>query len=163
MAQWAEHGSAVAVMQVHTDLIQALAEDLQKYSGVRNLAPLEAAFDKHHYDWANDSIPVNSDGEYQAPQCGCYSTACHHEGVLCPGPDAVRPPDPTFAGAFDDDSTEEDPVNITLSEGEFMLVLGALETAAKHHEWLPGDASPRNRYANILRELRASLIQQDGA
>ena len=46
---WAEHRSAVAVRQVHADLIQAFAEDLQRYRGVRDLAHVEAAFHNLHH------------------------------------------------------------------------------------------------------------------
>ncbi|MBI4704691.1 MAG: ATP-binding protein [Deltaproteobacteria bacterium] len=49
--RWALDRSPVAVRQVHADLVQAFAEDLHKYRGVRDLAYLEAAFDhlRHHY------------------------------------------------------------------------------------------------------------------
>ena len=49
--RWAEDRSPVAVRQVQSDLLQALAEDLHKYRGVRDLAHLEAAFASlpHHY------------------------------------------------------------------------------------------------------------------
>lgn len=51
VARWAEDRSAVAVRQVHSDLHQALAEDLHKHRGVRDPSYLEAAFDalRHHY------------------------------------------------------------------------------------------------------------------
>ncbi len=48
---WAESGNPAAVRQVQSDLLQAFAEDLYKYRGVRDLAYLEAAFESlpHHY------------------------------------------------------------------------------------------------------------------
>jgi predicted AAA+ superfamily ATPase len=51
VSRWAHVHTLPAVRQVHADLVQALAEDLQKYRGVRDLAYLEAAFEnlKHHY------------------------------------------------------------------------------------------------------------------
>lgn len=51
VARWTDGRSAVAVRQVHGDLIQAFAEDLHRYSGVRDFSHLEAAFDalRHHY------------------------------------------------------------------------------------------------------------------
>jgi len=51
VVRWKETSSLVEVRQVHGDLTQAYAEDLHKYAGVRDMAPLEAAFDglRHHY------------------------------------------------------------------------------------------------------------------
>ncbi len=48
---WVEDRSSVAVRQVQSDLMQALAEDLHKYRGVRDLSHLEAAFTSlpHHH------------------------------------------------------------------------------------------------------------------
>lgn len=45
IVRWREAGSAVAARQVHGDLSQAMADDLRRYRGVRDLAHLEAAFD----------------------------------------------------------------------------------------------------------------------
>ncbi len=51
VARWVEGRQLSTVRTVHADLIDALAEDLQKYRGVRDLTYLEAAFDslRHHY------------------------------------------------------------------------------------------------------------------
>jgi len=51
VAQWTEGGSSAAVRRVHSDLIQAFAEDIQKYRDARDLTYLEAAFEnlRHHY------------------------------------------------------------------------------------------------------------------
>ena len=51
VASWVESGQPAGASRVHADLIQALAEDLQKYRGVRDLTYLEAAFEnlRHHY------------------------------------------------------------------------------------------------------------------
>ncbi len=51
VASWVESGQPAAASRVHADLIQSLAEDLQKYRGVRDLTYLEAAFEslRHHY------------------------------------------------------------------------------------------------------------------
>ena len=51
VVSWAQQGSPVDVRQVHGDLVQGFAEDLHKYAGVRDMAPLEAAFHglRHHY------------------------------------------------------------------------------------------------------------------
>jgi predicted AAA+ superfamily ATPase len=51
VSQWIGTGLPGAVREVHDDLLQALAEDFQKYRGVRNLDNLEAAFEnlKFHY------------------------------------------------------------------------------------------------------------------
>jgi len=48
---WAGSGGEVVVQRVHQDLLQALAEDIQKYRGPRDLEYLESAFEnlKHHY------------------------------------------------------------------------------------------------------------------
>lgn len=48
---WLSGRGEAGVRRVHSDLTQALAEDLQKYRGIRDLAYLEAAFDnlRHHY------------------------------------------------------------------------------------------------------------------
>ncbi len=42
---------STSARQVHRDLIESLAEDLQKYRGVRDVSYLEAAFEnlRHHY------------------------------------------------------------------------------------------------------------------
>ena len=51
VARWvAEHNPAV-VRNVHRDLIQALAEDLQRFGNLREVGYLEAAFEnlRHHY------------------------------------------------------------------------------------------------------------------
>ena len=42
--RWREDASVEAVSRVHTDLWQALAEDIQKYRGSRDPGHLEAAF-----------------------------------------------------------------------------------------------------------------------
>lgn len=49
--RWVSESSPVAVRQVHHDLVQALAEDLHKYGGVRDTAHMETAFGalRHHY------------------------------------------------------------------------------------------------------------------
>lgn len=49
VAHWCREPSLVRVRQVHRDLLQALAEDIQKYRG--NVAAIEAAFDElpRHY------------------------------------------------------------------------------------------------------------------
>jgi len=51
VVRWAESRAPAVVGQVHGDLVQALAEDIQKYRGDGDVAELEAAFDnlKHHY------------------------------------------------------------------------------------------------------------------
>ncbi len=51
VVRWVNDRNPAAVRAVHADLTEALAEDLQKYRGVRDLVYLEAAFDnlKHHY------------------------------------------------------------------------------------------------------------------
>lgn len=48
---WVDSGDPFRTRQVHMDLVQALAEDLHRYRGVRKLEPIEAAFDSlpHHY------------------------------------------------------------------------------------------------------------------
>lgn len=43
-ARWIETGDPGSARQVHTDLLQALAEDLQKYRGIRDRGYVEAAF-----------------------------------------------------------------------------------------------------------------------
>lgn len=50
VVRWNDTGSVAAVRQVHADLVQALAEDVQKY-GRADVAKIEAAFAnlKHHY------------------------------------------------------------------------------------------------------------------
>ena len=51
VARWvAEHNPAV-VRSVHRDLVQALAEDLQRFGNLREVGHLEAAFEnlRHHY------------------------------------------------------------------------------------------------------------------
>jgi len=50
-ARWVETADLGAARQVHADLLQSLAEDLQKYQGVRDRGYLEAAFEnlRHHY------------------------------------------------------------------------------------------------------------------
>jgi uncharacterized protein len=49
--RWCEDDSPVTVRQVHGDLVQAMAEDIHKYRGVRDMAPLESVFAHlpHHY------------------------------------------------------------------------------------------------------------------
>ncbi len=49
--RWVKDKSMVGVRRVHADLTQALAEDMHKYRGARDLAYLEAAHEnlKHHY------------------------------------------------------------------------------------------------------------------
>lgn len=51
VVRWRQDRNPAAVRAVHADLLQALAEDLQKYRGVRDVAYLEAAFEnlRHHY------------------------------------------------------------------------------------------------------------------
>lgn len=51
LARWVETADLGAARQVQTDLLQSLAEDLQKYQGVRDRGYLEAAFEslRHHY------------------------------------------------------------------------------------------------------------------
>ncbi len=51
VARWTAERNPAAVRRVHRDLRQALADDLQKYRGVRDVDYLEAAFDnlRHHY------------------------------------------------------------------------------------------------------------------
>ena len=51
VVRWLESDQVAAAQQVHTDLLQSLAEDLQKYRGARDIAYLEAAFEnlRHHY------------------------------------------------------------------------------------------------------------------
>ena len=49
VSTWATTGRQDSVREVHTDLAQALAEDSQKYQGVRNLNHLEAAFENLKY------------------------------------------------------------------------------------------------------------------
>jgi predicted AAA+ superfamily ATPase len=51
VVRWLESGRLASAQQVHTDLVQSLAEDLQKYRGARDVAHLEAAFEnlRHHY------------------------------------------------------------------------------------------------------------------
>ena len=51
VTSWIESGVATSARQVHRDLIDSLAEDLQKYRGVRDVSYLEAAFEnlRHHY------------------------------------------------------------------------------------------------------------------
>ena len=51
VARWVQDGNPIEVRRVHIDLLQALAEDIQKYRGTRDLACLEAAFANlpHHY------------------------------------------------------------------------------------------------------------------
>lgn len=51
LVRWTETEDPRSARQVHTDLLQALAEDLQKYQGVRDRGYLEAAFAnlRHHY------------------------------------------------------------------------------------------------------------------
>lgn len=48
---WAETGDPVRTRQLHTDLLQAFAEDIHRYRRVRNPEPIEAAFDAlpRHY------------------------------------------------------------------------------------------------------------------
>ncbi len=43
--RWVADGNPAAVREVHSDLVQALAEDVQKYRGVRDVEYLEAAFE----------------------------------------------------------------------------------------------------------------------
>jgi len=49
--RWIETADLGAARQIHTDLLQSLAEDLQKYQGIRDHGYLEAAFEslRHHY------------------------------------------------------------------------------------------------------------------
>lgn len=51
VSRWIDSRNPVWARAVQADLMQALAEDLQKYRGVRNVEYLEAAFDslRHHY------------------------------------------------------------------------------------------------------------------
>lgn len=51
VARWAESGNPAAVRQVQADLMQAFAEDIQKYRSGVSAANLEAAFHNlpHHY------------------------------------------------------------------------------------------------------------------
>lgn len=51
VVRWVDTESAAAVREVHADLWQALAEDIQKYRDGSSASDLEAAFDnlKHHY------------------------------------------------------------------------------------------------------------------
>ena len=51
IVRWLSDGNPAAVRTVHADLIEALAEDLQRYRAMRDLIYLEATFDnlKHHY------------------------------------------------------------------------------------------------------------------
>jgi uncharacterized protein len=51
VARWVETGSQAAVRQVHADLVQAFAEDIQKYRSGVAPSDLEAAFENlpHHY------------------------------------------------------------------------------------------------------------------
>ena len=51
MSRWIETADLRAARQVHADLLQSLAEDLQKYRGIRDHGYLEAAFEnlRHHY------------------------------------------------------------------------------------------------------------------
>lgn len=51
VSRWLESGVTGSVRQVHRDLLESLAEDLQKYRHVRNVSYLEAAFEnlRHHY------------------------------------------------------------------------------------------------------------------
>ena len=51
VARWADSGNPAAVRQSQADLLQALAEDIQKYRGAVSVADLEAAFEnlRHHY------------------------------------------------------------------------------------------------------------------
>jgi len=51
VARWVETGSPAAVRQVQVDLIQAFAEDIQKYRSGVDVSDLEAAFENlpHHY------------------------------------------------------------------------------------------------------------------
>ncbi len=48
---WVDTGAPSRARQVQTDLLQSFAEDLYRYRGVRNLEPIEAAFDAlpHHF------------------------------------------------------------------------------------------------------------------
>jgi uncharacterized protein len=51
VARWVESGNPAAVRQVQSDLIQAFAEDIQKYRSGVSVSDLEAAFENlpHHY------------------------------------------------------------------------------------------------------------------
>ena len=51
VALWASEGSFEAVRRLHTDLVNALAEDIQKYGRDSEVHYLEAAFEnlRHHY------------------------------------------------------------------------------------------------------------------
>jgi len=51
VARWTDRRDPATVREVHADLLQAFAEDIHKYRGVRDLAYLEAAFENlhHHY------------------------------------------------------------------------------------------------------------------
>lgn len=51
VVRWAESGNPATARQAQADLLQALAEDIQKYRGAVSVADLEAAFEnlKHHY------------------------------------------------------------------------------------------------------------------
>ncbi|MFC1571994.1 ATP-binding protein [Candidatus Eisenbacteria bacterium] len=49
VASWVNVHRPAAVREIHTDLLQAFSEDFQKYRGVRDLSPLEAAFENLKY------------------------------------------------------------------------------------------------------------------
>jgi predicted AAA+ superfamily ATPase len=51
VVRWADSNNPATVRQAHADLLQALAEDIQKYRGSVAVGDLEAAFEslKHHY------------------------------------------------------------------------------------------------------------------
>src|SRR6185436_7949873 len=51
VARWVAERHPVAVRSVHRDLVQALAEDLQRFGNLREVGYLEAAFEnlRHHY------------------------------------------------------------------------------------------------------------------
>ncbi|MFL6292906.1 MAG: ATP-binding protein, partial [Thermoanaerobaculia bacterium] len=51
VARWASERNPTAVRSVHRDLVQALAEDLQRFGNLREVGYLEAAFEnlRHHF------------------------------------------------------------------------------------------------------------------
>ncbi len=49
VSNWVTTGRPAIVREIHADLLQALAEDFQKYRGVRDLGHLEAAFENLKY------------------------------------------------------------------------------------------------------------------
>jgi uncharacterized protein len=49
VVRWVQTGQSTTVREVHSDLLQAFSEDFQKYRGIRDLDPLEAAFENIKY------------------------------------------------------------------------------------------------------------------